>query len=113
MYKNFEYLCKKNNVSVYKISKDTGIARATFSDWKSGRYTPKQDKLQKIADYFHVTMEYLMTGEDPAAADFPLSPEERDLVAAYRLADEVTQNNICKLLDIKKVSGLYPEEKKW
>ena len=25
-----------------------------MTDWKKGRYVPKQDKLQKIADYFDV-----------------------------------------------------------
>lgn len=28
----------------------TGIGKSTFSDWKSGRSEPKNDKLQKIAN---------------------------------------------------------------
>ncbi|MPN11830.1 hypothetical protein SDC9_159138 [bioreactor metagenome] len=35
-----------------------------LSEWKKGSYTPKQDKLQKIADYFGVTVDYLMTGKE-------------------------------------------------
>ena len=46
------------------ISKATGITKSTFSDWKSGRSKPKNDKLQKIADYFNVTIDYLMTGSE-------------------------------------------------
>ena len=31
-------------------------------EWKSGKYTPKVDKLQKIADYFKVPLETLIKG---------------------------------------------------
>ena len=64
MYEIFENLCNKNNVTPYRVCKETGLTTATISNWKAGRNTPKQDKLQKIADYFGVTLEYLMTGEE-------------------------------------------------
>lgn len=66
MYEQFEKLCKINNVTPYRVCKETGLTTATISNWKAGRYTPKADKLQKIADYFGVTLEYLMTGTEPA-----------------------------------------------
>lgn len=62
MYEIFEQLCEKSGVTPYRVCKETGITTATISNWKAGRYTPKQDKLQKIADYFNVSVEYLMTG---------------------------------------------------
>jgi len=40
------------------VSDGTGIARSTFSDWKSGRSVPKSDKLQKIADFFDVPISF-------------------------------------------------------
>lgn len=64
MYKIFKKLLEINKVSVYKVSKDTGIPYSALSEWKAGRSTPKADKLQKIADYFHVSMEYLMSGKE-------------------------------------------------
>lgn len=59
MYEIFEKLMKENNVTAYKVSKETGIATSTLTDWKKQRSTPKQDKLQKIADYFNVSIDYL------------------------------------------------------
>jgi len=67
MYEIFEKLLRKNNTTAAKVAKETGIAPSTFSDWKNGRYDPKADKLQKIADYFGVSVKYLMTGEDNPA----------------------------------------------
>lgn len=64
MYEIFEKLMKSNGYSAYKVSVATGIAQSTLSDWKKGKSTPKTDKLQKIADLFGVSLEYLTTGED-------------------------------------------------
>lgn len=64
MYEIFEQLLKANGVSAYKVAKETGVTTATLTSWKQGKYVPKADKLQKIADYFGVSVNYLMTGED-------------------------------------------------
>ncbi len=63
----YEIYCKLRDAKGCKdfdVSKATGITKSTFSDWKSGRSQPKNEKLQKIADYFGVTVDYLMTGEE-------------------------------------------------
>lgn len=63
-YENYAKLKEAKGVNDFAVSKATGIAPATMSDWKNGRTEPKIDKLQKIADYFNVSLEYLMTGKD-------------------------------------------------
>lgn len=70
MYEIFAQLLEKYNVTPYKVSKETGVAQTTLSDWKRGRSTPKSDNMKKIADYFGVTVDYLMTGKNEM-------PEER------------------------------------
>ena len=64
MYEIFAQLLEKYNVTPYKVSKETGVAQTTLSDWKRGRSTPKSDNMKKIADYFGVTVDYLMTGKN-------------------------------------------------
>ena len=59
-FKKFEELCKKHNVTFYKVAKDTGISRSTFYDWKQGKYVPKVDKIKTLANYFNVTIEYFI-----------------------------------------------------
>lgn len=80
MYEIFEHLLQKYGVTAYKVGKETGIASSTFTDWKNGRSIPKQDKLQKIANYFGVSIEYLMTGEETTEKE-PLltTKDERDI----------------------------------
>lgn len=60
MYEKFAELLDKNNKTAYAVSKETGIAQSIFSDWKNGRSKPKVDKLQKLADYFGVSIEYFL-----------------------------------------------------
>lgn len=62
MYEIFEKLLKEYGVTTYQVAKATGISTASFSGWKQGKWNFKQDKLQKIADYFGVPLSYLITG---------------------------------------------------
>lgn len=71
-YSAFEKLCKDCNVKPATIARETGILRATFTSWKQGSYSPKLDKLQKIADYFGVPVDYFLGEENkpkPTEAD--------------------------------------------
>lgn len=56
MYNKYLEFRIKKGVSDYKVSKDTGIAKSTFSDWKAGRSKPKLNKLMKLAEYFNVSI---------------------------------------------------------
>ena len=64
MYGKFLLLLEKTGKTSYQVSKDTGIAQNTLSNWKTGRSNPKVDKLKILADYFGVTIEYFLDGED-------------------------------------------------
>ena len=56
-YKRYKNLCEERGISSYKVSQATGVSTATISSWGKGRYKPKDDKLQKLADYFGVPVE--------------------------------------------------------
>lgn len=57
MYGIYVSLRDAKGVTDYEVAKQTGITKSTFSEWKKGTYTPKIDKLKKIADYFGVTLD--------------------------------------------------------
>lgn len=64
MYEIFEKLCAQKGVTAYRVGKETGISTPTFSNWKNGKYTPKDDKMKLIAEYFGVSVDYLRNGEE-------------------------------------------------
>lgn len=59
MYERFMQLLQENGITAYRVSKDTGVTQTTLSDWKIGRATPRTATLQKIADYFKVSLDWL------------------------------------------------------
>lgn len=78
MYAIFDELCKKHNVTPYRVCKETGLTTATISNWKAGRYKPKADKLQKIANFFGVSLEYLTTGKEETVEEQRTSNDLKD-----------------------------------
>lgn len=63
-YAAFERLLKLNNTTMYRVSKETGIAASTFTDWKNGRSSPKAEKLVRIAEHFGLSLDELMGTDD-------------------------------------------------
>lgn len=63
-YEIFENLLKREQTTVYRVAKATGISATTFTDWKNGRSVPKADKLKRVADYFGVSLEYMLGLEE-------------------------------------------------
>ena len=96
MYERFEQLLKERGISTYRVAKDTKITTSLFSQWKSGKNQPKTSTLQKIADYFGVSIEWLLGNTevrnipDPKSGgaliinENPLSANERELIDMYR-----------------------------
>ena len=81
MYEVFEQLLQKHGVTPYKVAKETGVTQTSLSNWKTRRNTPSSKTLQKIADYFGVTVDYLMTGNDETKEKDPElnDRDERDI----------------------------------
>ena len=80
MYSRYCALRDAKGVKDATVAKETGIGQSTFTDWKVGRSVPKQEKLKKIADYFGVSVEYLLTGEEAdKEGGYYLDDEARDL----------------------------------
>lgn len=59
-YAKFEELLRAKGATVYQVSKATGIAASTFTDWKNGRSAPKTEKLARIADFFGVGLDEMV-----------------------------------------------------
>lgn len=81
IYDRYCFIRNKNNLKDSDVAKGSGVTKSTFSDWKAGRYVPKQEKLQKIADFLGVSLDYLTSGSEPSKqTDVELTiKDERDI----------------------------------
>lgn len=60
-YERIEELCKQKNISVTALCKACGISRAVLTDFKMGRQKSlSAEILSRIADYFSVSVDYLL-----------------------------------------------------
>ena len=106
MYEIFEQLLQKLNVTPYKISKETGVTQTTLSNWKNGKSTPSTANMQKIADYFNVSIDYLMTGEENEGGEKYYLNEE-----TAEMAQKIFENKELRaLFDVQ--SDMQPEDLK-
>lgn len=103
MYEIYEQLLQKHGVTSYKVSKDTGIAQSVLSAWKTGVSTPKSDKMQILADYFGVPVEYLTTGKYPEDIDQEFvahNDHEKRVLLSFRGAGKLTDDEMADLEDM-------------
>ena len=91
LYNRLQELCDEKGVSGYRMCKDVGIQPSIMTDLKMGRRASmKVETAQKVADYFGVTVGYLL-GEGKEKA--PTQEGERGIdeqnlkVAFFRGAD--------------------------
>lgn len=96
MYEIFVQLCENQNVTPYQVSKNTGVTQATFSQWKNGS-TPRDATLQKIADYFGVTLAYLK-GESPEPKPAPAASDEPTASELMEYLEMLRSRSECRML---------------
>ena len=53
-------LIEQRNISAYKLAKDVGLSTSHFSQWKSGKVKPSLEAVMIMADYFSVSVDYLL-----------------------------------------------------
>lgn len=106
MYEIFEQLLQKFNVTTYQVSKATGISQSTFSNWKYRRNLIRGDKAKLIADYFGVSVDYLMTGKEKEGGETYYLNEE-----TAKAAQEIFENRELRaLFDVQR--DMEPEDLK-
>ena len=98
MYEIFSKLLEERNLRAADVCMGTGLPSSLFSEWKRGKSNPKADKLQKIADFFGVSIEYLMTGEKKEESPMYYANEETVKLAQEMFEDE----DMRSLFDMKR-----------
>lgn len=94
----------------YRVAKEIGTTPSTFSDWKSGRCTPKIEKLKKILHCLDVSDEDVYfyiegthnSGFNERMAAYVSNIYSKKILDAYNAAPDSIKEAVNKLLDIPK-----------
>ena len=91
VYERVESLRKERKISQGNLEKELGFSNGSISKWKTSM--PKPERLQKIADYFGVSVDYLMTGKEKEGGEKYYINDE-----TASIAQEIFDNKELRLL---------------
>jgi len=83
-------LREERKVSQTELAKALGVAQSTVGMWESGKNKPEYAFLNKIANYFNVSMDYLLGREDTDKKREPTQEEIK--YALFNGADGITDD---------------------
>jgi transcriptional regulator with XRE-family HTH domain len=80
----FSQLCDNINKKPNPVAAELKISSGTVTLWKNGSI-PRSEYLIKLADYFGVSIDYLLGRPERSAPTAPeLDPESREVLEMYR-----------------------------
>jgi len=62
--KGLRIVRKERNLNQLKVAMDLNISREALSHYENGKREPSLDMLNKMSEYFNVSIDYLINGEE-------------------------------------------------
>ena len=87
-------LMSERDVSAYKISKATGISDRLIGYWRKGEKLPGAENLLTIANYFGISVDYLLTGKEKSSPTNQLTADEQELLDIYNSLSPKSQGRL-------------------
>ncbi len=74
LYNKIQALCRSRGINVTIMCRECGASRGAMGDLKAGRkQSLSADTLKKISEYFSVSIDYLLGGEEVSTDSLPAS----------------------------------------
>lgn len=100
LFERISYLAKKRDKSLKEVAEELGLSRNAIYQWKTS--SPKADTLQKVAEYFDVSVDYLLGREEKTSLaekygvfafdGEPVSDEEVEFLKSVLAAKRAAEN---------------------
>ena len=101
MLNRIQQLLDERGITPSKMHEDLGFANSAMTMWIKRNSKPSADAIVKIADYFNVTTDYLLTGKERNSENV-LSPDEAKLIEQYQLMNDQGKEYILQTIDMAK-----------
>ena len=105
-------LMAERRMNAKYVSETLHLSNSSFTDWKKGKGNPNVEALTKMAEFFDVSLDYLILGKEtvpiPATADTPLGGSatlafsnraDRDLYDKFHRLPAAYQGKVMAYLD--------------
>ena len=109
MWEIFEGLLKRDGVSIAEVSRATGISASVFSNWKKRNSKLSAENAVKIADYFGVTVGFLMGVQETVQSQEYYEDVKSALMAQQMFEDKQLRAlfHVQKNIDPERFKAFY------
>ena len=98
-------LMNHNGIVAFRLEKECNLSNGTIKNWKAGKARPSLDAITKIANYFNVSIDYLVGKTDnptPSTSDgnsVAVPDKYGDVLVALNEGDkDLTQEDIDQIV---------------
>lgn len=77
-----------------ELTNHLGLKSVAFSEWKSGKSKSYRKYLIEIADFFNVSLDYLVYGKEKSSPTVELTADERELLDIYNKLSEKSKGMV-------------------
>ena len=101
---NLKALRESKKITQTQLGEHIGAKKSAISLWESGKRQPDQETLVRLANFFEVTIDYLLGRDDSVPientpADDPLTEQ---IMAKARLMNEEELRQLLRIMDAVK-----------
>lgn len=91
-------LIERNGTTIKAVAEKVGVTRQAFSQYQDGSTQPNAETIVKIAEYFNVTTDYLLIGDDRTA------DENMNIVCDFTGLSKNAVDTLCNFNTIKSTT---------
>lgn len=103
-------LCEEQKMSIVQLEEKVGFGRNSIYSWKKNR--PSSDKLEKVADYFDVSTDYLLGRTDKKRYYELTEKDEKDIQKdLQKIIDNLGGNSGYAAFDGHSIEELDEEDR--
>lgn len=105
LYERIRQLCENKGISIARLESDCGFANSTVKKWKSTS-TPGVDKIKVIAQYFGVTVDYILGLTDiPTTVDELIGDD--DIISIQRARSKMVVGDRQRMMQMLRIGFEY------
>lgn len=106
LIKRLKRIMNEREITAAELSRRSGIRASSISDYLKGKYEPKQDKIDLIAEALSVSPAWLMgyetkNGLSSKALTMEVTPAERQHIKKYRKLSPAGKEEVDHYLDFR------------
>ena len=101
LYQRIKTLCNRKNIAISKLENELGFGSSSIRKW-GNPVSPSADKIEKVAEYFDVSLDYLV-GRTDIEESAPKILGDKDIISIQRARQKMPpkdKERMMKMLNI-------------